>query len=201
MNSHHVPPPAIAAALALLIAVPGSAQTLASAAGMAAARASRDSPSAPARQALSPGAATALGCGATLAPALAAAVLYPHGNHSGLPSEVALGVGATLGLFVGPAVGLYSGGRGDLAAKGLILRSVGLAAGGVAAVALVSQGESIDPRTGFAFALLGGVGGLVAALSGLHDLCITPSATAEGRSVRPELGVRPDGRVALTLRF
>jgi len=151
---------------------------------------------------LSPGAALGVGLAASVGPAAVAALLIPPGSDSEFAWEAALTTGVALGVLVGPAVGLWCGGRGDLARRGLILR--GLCAGTVAAGGLAVLSAMATEEGGPAvlpIAILGAVGGAVCVVSWAADLAITPSATANGRPHRAELDVRPDGKVALTVRF
>ena len=104
---------------------------------------------------------------------------------------------AAVSVMVGPSVGLWSGGRGDLARRGLILR--GICIGGIAFVA--AFGDAINPGSTSGLVILGRASILVTAVSGVYDLVITRSATARGPPPRAQLGVRPDGRMALSLRF
>ena len=50
-------------------------------------------------------------------------------------------------------------------------------------------------------AILGAVRGLMTTMSWFHDVAITPSATAQGRPVSAELGLRSDGLLAVRVRF
>jgi len=104
---------------------------------------------------------------------------------------------AAVSVMVGPSIGLWSGGCGDLARRGLILR--GICIGGIAFWA--AFGEAINPTTTDGLLILGRASVLVTRVSGVYDLAITPSATARDPAPRAELGVRPDGRVALSVSF
>src|SRR6185369_4232916 len=95
-----------------------------SAAAAPAGSAAVDAPSAPkaSRSALSPAAALGIGLAATAVPTLLA---YGLTSKDSQAEDVALFVGVTTGVVAGPALGLWSGGRGDLAKRGLIQRCVG----------------------------------------------------------------------------
>jgi hypothetical protein len=156
----------------------------------------------PTRKLLSPGAALGVGIGCSVAPVVIAALLDPPGSHSTFAWEAALTIGAAVGVVVGPSMGLRSGGREDLARRGLILRGLCAATAVAGAVAVGVAMGSEEGGTGTAtLAILGAVGGLVCVGSWLRDLAITPSATTPGRPHRAQLGVRPDGRLALSVRF
>jgi len=193
--------PSVAQVLIALLLSPMPAAATAIAQDTAAALADVQPPT---RTSLSPGAALGVGIGCSVAPVVIAALLDPPGSHSTFAWEAALTMGAAVGIVVGPSVGLRSGGRDDLARRGLILRGIcaaTVAAGAVAVgVAMGSEAGGVQPPT-TALAILGTVGGLVCVASWFSDLAITPSATAQGRPHRAQLGVRPDGRVALSVGF
>jgi hypothetical protein len=153
-----------------------------------------------ARTMLSPGAAMALGVGVTIAPAALALALVPRGRHSSADYGAALTTGTALGVLAGPAIGLWSGGRGDLAAKGLVVRGIGVALAGASAAALFHS-ESISPEAGVGVVLLATAAGLAATVSCVHDLAHTPAAVTARQGGRAGLELRSDGRVALSVRF
>jgi hypothetical protein len=157
----------------------------------------------------SPGRALAIGFGATVAPALLAVALDPPKSHSAFAWEAALALGAAVGVIAGPAVGLRSGGRGDLARRGLITRGIGgLAAGAGVGAAVASFDSGMNAGAATILVLLGALGGLITTVSWIHDLAITPSAVASGRppraSGRPpraEPEMQPNIILELRMRF
>ena len=155
----------------------------------------------PSRSALSPSAALGVGLAATAMPLMLA---YGLTTKDSKAEDVALFAGVTAGIVAGPALGLWSGGRGDLAKKGLITRSIGaaicLGSFGAASAIFQDNSDSVTDAS-VLFGILGTAGGLLASFSALHDLAITPSATSQGRRMSGELGLRPDGKVALSVRF
>jgi len=160
-------------------------------------------PSAPtrSRNSLSPAAALGVGLAATAVPTMLAYGLTTRDSRA---EDIALFAGVTTGIVAGPALGLWSGGRGDLAKKGLIRRSIGAAIclGSFGAASAIFQGSS-DQVTDASvlFGIVGAAGGLLAGMSALHDLAITPSATSKGSRMSGQVGFRPDGRLALSIRF
>jgi hypothetical protein len=157
-----------------------------------------------AARAHSPGRALAVGVGASLAPTLIALILDPPGSGSDFAPEAALSIGAGLGIMIGPAVGLASGGRSDLAKRGVLIRTLGVASVGAGVLGFwvaFADDMGTEATTTSALMILGAAGGLVTAGSWLHDLAITPGAVARGRPLHAELGVRPDGLVAVRVRF
>lgn len=145
-----------------------------------------------------PGEALAIGLLATAAPM---ALASGGGRGRGGDRTGAVVLCATAGAVVGPAIGLAAGGRGDLAARGVAIRvvSLGAAAIGVLGVAASMSGSSSQEAGVGALGLMA-VGGAVAGLSAVYDLAITPSAVAQGRP-HAALGVRPDGKVAVSVTF
>jgi hypothetical protein len=144
-----------------------------------------------ARRPLSPGAALGVGLGCSIAPIIIARRLDPH------MTDWELAWVAAACVTVGPSAGLWSGGRGDLARRGLILR--GICIGGIALGAVFE--ETTNATTTDGLLMLGRASLLVATVSWVYDLAITPSAAARGPAPRAELGVRPDGWAALSVRF
>lgn len=149
----------------------------------------------------SPQAALWTGIGATLAPAALAVTLDPIGGDAVLAWEAALALGIGTGVVVGPAVGLASGGRGDLAARGLLVRVIGAGATGAGLYGIALMFGDDAGAGGWSVILLGCVGALVTGISGIHDLAITPSAVARGRPARAALVARPDGSLAVRVTF
>lgn len=108
-------------------------------------------------------------------------------------ASVALGI--AVGVTFGPAAGLASGGRSDLAMNGMLIRGAafGLSTGAVFAAA---GGAEAGAVTVLSAALC------VAGLSAVHDLLVTPEAVTAGRPrPRAALGVRPDGMLAVQVKF
>ena len=150
----------------------------------------------------SPHGALGVGALATLAPAAISVLLNPPGSHSRFAWEASLTLSAAAGICVGPALGLASGGRGDLARRGLLVRGVGLAACAVGLEGFVMAfDETHESGAPLRMMFIGIVGAGVIAVSSIHDLAITPSAVARGRTPRADLGVRPDGKLAVRVRF
>jgi len=151
-------------------------------------------------KALAPMAALGVGLAATVVPTLLSNAFTEHESRA---EDVGVFVGVTVGVIAGPAVGLWSGGRGDLAKRGLIARSIGaglcLGAMGVAS-ATWEDGTQASGLTA-ALVILGTVGGVLMAGSLIHDLSITHSATSHGKPVSVGLGVRSDGLLAVRVRF
>lgn len=151
----------------------------------------------------SPGGALALGVLSTVAPAAVAGVVVSgHGQDGAWVTAMA--IGGTLGVWVGPAVGLMSGGRDDLAWNGLAVRGVALAAagGGFAGAYTMMSHEGSDPTSRLLVGV-GVLGAIVGGASAVYDLGVTPLAVDEARraarvSVAPVLA--PD-RAGLALRF
>jgi hypothetical protein len=148
----------------------------------------------------------ALGVGllGTLGPAALAATLNRPGSNSEFAWEASLALGITTGVLVGPAIGLASGGRGDLAGRGLLVRGLGLAAVGAGVLGIVSafdESSNTDAASTTGLVLAGCAGAVLVTVSSIYDLAITPSAVERGRAPRAELGVRPDGKVAVSVRF
>jgi hypothetical protein len=145
-------------------------------------------------------AALGVGLMATVVPTMLAYGLTETDTNA---ENIGLFVGFTVGAVAGPSVGLWSGGRDDLARQGLIGRSIAagmcLGAMGVA-TATWDNGNQASALTA-TLAIVGGVGGLITFMSVLHDLAITPSAVSRGKPLAVGLGVRPDGVVAVRLRF
>lgn len=183
-------------------AAPAGSAAPDSAAAAPAGSAAVDAPSAPkaSRRAVAPAAALGIGLAATAVPTLLA---YGLTSKDSKAEDVALFVGVATGVVAGPALGLWSGGRGDLAKRGLIVRSIGtaicLGAMGVADATWNDGAQA--PTATAALAVLGTVSGLATTVFVIHDLVITPSATAQGRPVSASFGFRPDGLVTLNVRF
>lgn len=189
------------AAVALLVALtPCSAPAQSSAADSLAA------PPAPVRAApisgtyghFSPGAAFATGVLCTGGPLVVASLARPSGSGA----QGALLAAAGLGVLVGPAIGLSSGGRADLAERGLLVRMAGTGAVaiGVLGFANLVESEQADPRS-TGFLTLGLLGAVAATGSAVIDLLSTPVVVESGPP-RPhaELLVAPD-RAGLAVRF
>jgi hypothetical protein len=144
-------------------------------------------------------AALGVGLAATILPT---ALAYGMTSKDSRAEDIGIFVGIASGVIAGPAIGLWSGDRADLAGDGLVVRSVGcllgLGAMGVAS-ATFKDGQSVELQV--ALAIVGVAGGFVAAGSLFHDLAITPSATSEARRMRVGLGLRSDGLPALSVRF
>lgn len=150
----------------------------------------------------SPGVALGVGLGTTLAPLALATIVSPIGGDSDFAWEAALAVSATAGLIVGPAVGLASGGRADLAARGAVIRGLGLLGAGVGLLGFglaMSESDS-GPRAG-TMMTIGALGALTIGVSALHDLAITPSAVEARGRPRAALLVRPGGALGVAVVF
>jgi hypothetical protein len=163
-------------------------------------------PATPGRRPLSPGAATFAGLGATIAPmAVATALVAGSLQFTGeVPPASSLTAGALVltGFVAGPAVGLWSGGRGDLARSGLIVRGVSGLAVGLGVIALGRSWESTPTPGESASMMLGGAGALVLAGSFAWDMLRTPFVTGSAKAPpRVAFGVLPDGKAAVRVRF
>jgi len=146
-------------------------------------------------------AALGVGLVATVTPALLAAALAPRGSYA---EDVGWYVGVGVGAIAGPAVGMWSGGRGDLAKRGLVVRIISgtlIGAGGLGVVMATGNDGGGDQSVGAILVILG-MGGVAAMTwSMFHDLAITPSATAQGRPLSAGLGIRSDGLLVARVRF
>jgi hypothetical protein len=149
---------------------------------------------------LSPRGALTVGIAATLAPVALAAAIAGPATDWGEGWWTTLGLVAPTAFLIGPAVGLWSGGRSDLGVKGLEARSgaEGVMAGGCAVGMMM---YALDRSVGTAWLVAGGAGAAWTLVSCVHDLAITPSAVAQVRGPTTSLDLRPDGRLALTVRF
>jgi len=147
------------------------------------------------------GSALTIGVAATVLPIGLGLILDPP-QADGQGGDAGVALGATIGLLVGPAVGLASGGRGDLAKRGVIIRSVCcglLVLGGVAAISMLSEDQATPGATGIL--ALGLVGGGVGVASSIYDLVITRKAVDEGRRVSFRPLVTPSGMVGVRATF
>ncbi|HKV72868.1 MAG TPA: hypothetical protein VJN62_16575 [Gemmatimonadales bacterium] len=145
------------------------------------------------------GRALAVGLGATLLPVGLGLILDPA-QADGQGGEIGVTLGAMVGLLFGPAVGLASGGRGDLAWRGVAIRGVGgalLVLGGAAALGTID--EASPGAT--AIMWLGIAGGGLAVASSIYDLVRTPKAVEEGRRVSFRPLVTPNGMVGVRATF
>lgn len=150
-----------------------------------------------------PGGALAVGVLATLAPPVIFTAVSTSAQEEDFGWEAPLLIGATVGVLAGPAVGLASGGRNDLARRGLIVRTVGLAAtaGGLYGIYTMMSQEESDAGS-IALFSVGLAGAAFTGVSMLHDLAITPSAVAGGRAgLHPTLALRRDGALAVQVKF
>jgi putative effector of murein hydrolase len=152
------------------------------------------------KEGVAPMAALGIGLAATVVPIMFA---YSFTADESRAEDVGLFVGATVGVVAGPAFGLWSGGRDDLAKRGLIARSIGagLCLGAMGVASATWEDGTQDSGLTAALVILGTVGGLMTAGSLLHDLSITHSATSHGKPVSVGLGVRGDGLLAVRMRF
>lgn len=196
----------ITIALALLVAAPATQSHAAAAdsalSGIAPARGPESAEVArPGSHRMGGGAALGIGLASTFGPAALSLIVNPPGNQDTFAWEASLASAAAIGLMAGPAVGLASGGRGDLARRGLIVRGCGeaLTALGLWAVVMAMSNDGATPLT-VPLVVLGAIGGTVSVVSVVHDLAITPSAVNAGRhAVR--IGLDQRGRMAATVRF
>ena len=150
---------------------------------------------APARSSTtSPGAAMAIGLVSTAGP-IALGMIPRDEYYRNQPNLATTTIGVLVGVTFGPAIGLASGGRPDMALNGVLLRAAALTLSTGAVFSLGASGE------GGALGLF--VAGLsVAGLSAAHDLLVTPSAVADGPPrPRAALAVRPDGALAVQVKF
>jgi hypothetical protein len=146
-------------------------------------------------------AALGVGLAATAVPTL---LVYALTSKDSRAEDVGLYVGVVTGILVGPAVGLWSGGRGDLAKRGLIIRAIGGAAVGAGALGVagaMAEGGSQSQAITASLVVLGLVGGALTTVSLFHDLAITPSATSQGRPPRVGLGIGSNGSLAVRVQF
>ena len=153
-----------------------------------------------ARATRSGGKALAIGLAATFVPAGLGLVMDPA-RSDGQGGEFGLAVGVTVGVLFGPAVGLASGSRGDLAWRGLAIRGVGgalLLLGAAAAITSIDEGTD-SGSVGIMW--VGAAGGAVAVASTIYDLAITPRAVSEGRRVSVRPVVTSNGMVGLRASF
>ena len=152
---------------------------------------------------MSGGQALAVGIATTLAPAGLALLVNPPGSNSDVAWEGTLTLGIALGVFAGPAIGLASGNRGDLATRGLTVRGIAYSTTLIGLLAVASAFESNSNTDGYVGAYLGLAGATVGVLSCIHDLSITPSAVGPAKpasaSVRPIVDEK--GRLALRATF
>ena len=155
----------------------------------------------PAPHPMSGGRALGIGIASTFAPAALSLIVNPPGSHGTIAWEASLATGAALGVMVGPAVGLASGGRGDLARRGLVVRGCGAALAGLGLyqVVMAMSNDGGTPAT-VPLMLLGIAGGGATVVSFIHDLAITPSAV-DARAHAVQVGFDQRGRLAATLRF
>jgi hypothetical protein len=102
-------------------------------------------------------------------------------------------------------VGLASGGRGDLAKRGVIIRGVcgGLSVVlvGVGATLMLDESSQSNSAGGETLLVLGLVGGGVSVASSIYDLVITPKAVDQGRRVSFRPLVTPSGMVGVRATF
>jgi predicted transporter len=145
-------------------------------------------------------AALGVGLASTVAPTM---LVYAFTERESRAEDIGLFVGFTVGAVAGPAVGLWSGGRGDLAKRGLIGRSIGagICLGAMGLASATWEESNQTSALTVTLAILSTVGGLMTVGSVLHDLSITPSATSHGKPVSVGLGVRSDGLLAVRVRF
>jgi len=151
------------------------------------------------KRGLSPGQAQAIGLAATLVPVgIAALQASKQATYDQSPVLI-LGAGA--GILVGPAIGLYAGGRPDRATRGLILRGIGAGLVGAGILAFAASFENGAGAGSQAVMALGVAGLGVVAVSGVYDLVTTPDAVRNRRGHRASFGLRPDGVLTLTTHF
>jgi hypothetical protein len=145
----------------------------------------------------SPDASLGIGVLSSAAPALAGLAI-----SGGRNVESAVAIGAGLGVIADPAVGLASGGRGDLARRGLLVRGLAGGVAGASALAVANGREGGHfGAGGTAGVVVCSAAALVATVSWIHDLAITSSAVAGRPAARAGLTLRPDGRVAVIVSF
>lgn len=137
---------------------------------------------------------------AAMAVGLASSVVLPAagvaiGIAASGAGEAGFVIGVGTGITVGPAIGLALGGRGDLAKKGMVFR------GTACALAGAGVGVAASSHEDNAAIIMGSAAGLVALVSFIHDLAITPSAVAQGQPPRATLGVDARGRVVGSVLF
>ncbi len=143
---------------------------------------------------LGPGGALVVGLAGTAVP-IVLGTLPRDGYYTDEASLASTAIGIVVGVTFGPAAGLASGGRGDLAFNGLLLRA---AAFSLATGALVAASDGSEAGAVSVFS----AGVCVAGLSAVHDLLVTPEAVSAGRPrPRAALGVRPDGMLAVHVKF
>jgi len=151
---------------------------------------------------LSGGHALAIGLATTLALPATSLLANPPGSSSEIAWEASLTICTAVGLYLGPAIGLSSGGRDDLAKRGLLIRGFGYGATLIGLLAVGSSLESSSYGAGIeVVALVGLLGAGASVVSAAYDLAITPSAVGPARhvSLRPVVDER--GRLALRARF
>jgi hypothetical protein len=142
-----------------------------------------------------------VGLAATVTPTLLA---YGLTEKDSKAEDIAIYVGIFTSAIAGPAVGLWSGGRGDLAKQGLIARGIGCAfvGAGFAGGAMVAEGTGTAVQTTGVLMIILGVGGAILTTgSVLHDLAITPWASGHDEPVSVAVGIRPDGMLAVRVKF
>lgn len=142
----------------------------------------------------SPSTALLVGLASTAGP-IAIGFAQRDEYYTDQPNFATASLGLLVGVTLGPAIGLATGGRGDLAYRGLLLRgaALGLSTGALLAASTGNEGGTVG-----AFI----AGASLAGISAVHDLIITPSAVAEGRPrARAALAVRPDGALAVQVKF
>jgi hypothetical protein len=146
-------------------------------------------------------AALGVGLAATAGPTV---LVYAMTERNSRAEDIGLYVGVFAGTIAGPALGLWSGGRGDLAKQGLIARGTAcaLVGAGFAGGEMAANGASTAVQTTGVLLIILGIGGAaLTTMSVLHDLAITPSATAHGKPVTVAMDIRPDGMLAVRVKF